>query len=462
MKRSGRILFCSLMVLLSIAAAKPPAAIHVVDASAYVDYPADITFSIEAESESEIRVLELEYGLTGRDCTPDVNIVVPEDFIPAGRVDAEWTFDSASAGNLPPGMRLWWDWRLVDASGNEIRTDREWITWIDDVHPWKTLQSENIYLYWYRGTEEYNRAFLGAAEDARERLRNDIGAWPVLDIHIYIYGSNADMKDALVGEPDWIGGLSFGQNQRTILIGIDPGYEEWGKSTIAHELAHTTVDSIMGGCWATIPLWLNEGIAMYTEGEQEAEYGLALDEAIYYDTLFSLRSISYEYRYRDGDPILTYAESYSVVKYMIGEYGHTKIRQLLDRLGEGYSYDNALLASIGVDMDGLEDAWRRAIGADPMLKKPSVVSPTPVPESTLPSSISLLVVSTPTAATVATAAVTPASSATDVASLLEDPVAIGLICALGLLCLSCIGLVVLALVFLWKKKSASPAAERGS
>jgi hypothetical protein len=461
MKPSGRVLFCVLAALLSAAAAEPPA-IRVLASAADVDFPSGITFSIEAESDSEIQVLELEYGLTGRDCTPDINVVTPKNFTPAGHVDAEWTFDSTSAGILPPGMRIWWNWRLVDSSGNEIRTQRKWITWIDDIHDWETLQSENIFLYWYRGTEEYNRAFLEAAENARERLRNDVGAWPVLDIHIYIYGSNADMKDALVGAPDWIGGLSFGHNQRTILIGIDPGYEEWGKSTIAHELAHTAVDSIMGGCWATIPLWLNEGIAMYTEGEQEEEFELALEEAVYYDNLFSLRSISYQYQYRDGDPILTYAESYSVVNFMVGEFGHVKIRHLLNRLGEGYTYDNALLASIGMDMDGLEDAWRKAIGADPMPKRAAAVSPTAIPESTLPSAVSLLVVSTPTPIPVATAAATPVSSSSGMASVFEDPAAVLLICLVGLVCLSGTGLMVLGVVFVWKKKSTPSAEEPAS
>ncbi len=455
MKRTGRILFYGFVFLLSIAASTSPPAIHIIDSDATVDYPAEITFSIEAESDVEIQILELEFGLSGRDCTPDINITAPEGFIPTGHVDAEWTWEVASAGNLPPGMRIWWRWHLADASGNEIRTETEWITWIDDIHPWKTLQSENILLFWYRGTEEYNQEFMKAAEDARERLRNDIGTWPTLDIHIYIYGSNQDMKDALVGEPDWIGGLSFGENQRTILIGIDPGYETWGKATISHELAHTAVDSIMGGCWATIPLWLNEGIAMYAEGEQEEIYGLTLEDAIYYDSLFSLRSITYEYLSIEGDPTLTYAESYSVVKFMIDRFGHTKIRQLLDRLGEGYSYDNALVAALGVDMDGLEEAWREAIGADPMLKKESAGSPTPMLEATLPPSTSSLVVSTPTPTPIVTATVIPSPSETGILPMLENPGIVIVVCTLGLLCVSVLGLMGLLLILLRKRKSAS-------
>jgi hypothetical protein len=37
------------------------------------------------------------------------------------------------------------------------------------------------------------------------------------------------------------------------MIGISPDDLDWGLPAIAHELAHTAVDGIMGGCFATIP-----------------------------------------------------------------------------------------------------------------------------------------------------------------------------------------------------------------
>ena len=49
--------------------------------------------------------MELEFGLTGRDCTPDRNVVIPEDFSPTGYADSEWTWRVAfSSYLLPPGM----------------------------------------------------------------------------------------------------------------------------------------------------------------------------------------------------------------------------------------------------------------------------------------------------------------------------------------------------------------------
>jgi hypothetical protein len=77
---------------------------------------------------------------------------------------------------------------------------------------------------------------------------------------------------------------------------------------------------------------------------------------------------------------------------MVAEYGREKIRRTLDLLGDGYTYDNALRGALGVDMDALEEAWRKAIGADPMLKKPVTATPAGFLDRTLaPGSSSLIV-----------------------------------------------------------------------
>jgi hypothetical protein len=455
--RRGIPILC-LAFLASAAAALPPSDIEIVRAEARVEYPSQVTFSLEAESGSEIQTAVLEYGLTGRDCTPDLNLAVPEGFSPGRRIDVEWTWRVASSGNLPPGTEIWWSWRLEDDQGNVFRTERQWVTWIDSVHDWKLLESGNIRLHWYRGTEEYNREFLAAAESAREILRTDIGTWPEAEINIYIYGSTQDMKDALVKEPEWIGGLSFGENQRTIMIGIGRGEEEWGKSTISHELAHTVVDSVMNGCYASLPLWLNEGIAMEAEQFLDEEFSRTLEEAVYYDTLFTLREISYEYQYVDGDPTLTYAESHSATQYVIGEYGGEKIFRLLKRLGQGYTYDNAMLDAFGVDMDELEDAWRASIGADPAPGYGDA-QPAATRQSTLPPSALELILSTQTPVPPSPAAATPEGGPPPTGGaggLLGSPWNFAALCGCGLLCSS--GLAVLGAVFLLRRRRTAPPA----
>lgn len=430
MKSFQKILVVVFGIWLSAAAAKTAPVITIVHADAAVTYPTRIDFSIEAHSDAVIQTVELEYGLVGRDCSPDILVAIPNKFSPNKQIRLSWTLSTEQVGNLPPGMKIWWDWHLVDANGNEIRTDKKWITWIDTIHPWTSITSGNIILHWYNQTQSYANQLIQSAENARTLLTNDVGAWPAADINIYIYDSNQAMKDALVGEPDWIGGLSFWENQRTIVIGLGPGDEAYGLTTIRHELAHVAVDSIMGGCYASIPLWLNEGIAVYSQGPPDPAYAELLSQAVYYDELFSLRSISEEYQEVDGDPSLTYAESLSVVQFLVKEYGHEKIQTLLQALGEGYAYDSALELALGLDMDGLENAWRKSIGADPLPQITAAASPTPWSEQTLPPFSSTPAVSTltPTEIILSTATPVPGAAVENLQNLMKFP---GLLLPLG-------------------------------
>jgi hypothetical protein len=404
----------------------------------------------------EIRTVELEYGLVGRDCSPDVVIAVPEDFAPEDSVKVQWVWNISELGNLPPGMKIWWDWRLVDADGKETRSVKKWITWIDSIHPWTSVTSGNIVLYWYKGTEAYAQDLMKSAENARTILIQDVGAWPDADINLYIYDSNQAMKDALVGEPDWIGGMTFWENQRTIVIGIGAGEEAWGKATIAHELAHAAVNSIMGGCFGSIPLWLNEGIAVYTEGPPDPQYTKLMEHAVYYDELFSLRSISEQYQEVNGDPSLTYAESLSVVQFLVAQYGHEKIFRVLQALGAGYTYDSALQSALGLDMDGLEDAWRKSIGADPVPRPTAEASSTPLTEGTLPPFSSTPVYSTltPTESAVPTSTPAPGGVGEAAKALLQYPGNLISVVCLLMTCLVVLGF--LACILILSRRNSSP------
>lgn len=147
MNRLQKILIAGLGIWLSAAAAATEFPITVLHADAVASYPTRIDFSIEAQADAEIQTVELEYGVEGRDCSPDINISIPTDFAPDTHIQSEWTLSVAAIGDLPPGMKIWWDWHLIDAQGNETRTEKKWVTWIDSVHPWSSIHSGNIILH---------------------------------------------------------------------------------------------------------------------------------------------------------------------------------------------------------------------------------------------------------------------------------------------------------------------------
>lgn len=378
----GTTLAALLASALSVSAAPAPA-ITIGQAAAVLHYPDSIDFTLRASSPASIVTAEVEYGLETAACATDVSRVAPEDYEPADEIDVRWTWDMRQTGSLPPGARLWWRWHLVDASGGEVRTPTETITWIDDVHPWQTLTEAGIALHTYHATPTMARQLLEAAVTGAGRLRSELGPLPADEVHLYIYDSTQAMADAILFEPQWTGGMAFSEF-RTIILGIGEGDLEWGLNAVEHELAHVIVGNLVSACYSRLPTWLSEGLAMVAEGGLDAESQRLLDEALQDDTFYPVRALSDGFTEDPGRASLAYAQSFSLVTYLLEAHGQESMLALLDAAQAGHRADAALTEVYGFDSDGLDRQWRAWIGAPPGAVPPSAAGSTPTLMSTYP------------------------------------------------------------------------------
>ena len=86
------------------------------------------------------------------------------------------------------------------------------------------------------------------------------------------------------------------------------------------------------------------------------------DEAISKNELISVRSLSSSFPTDPDAARLSYAESFSLVDFLLDEYGGEKMSELLGVFKAGSSYDDALIQVYGFDMDGLDARWRGSLG----------------------------------------------------------------------------------------------------
>ncbi len=160
---------------------------------------------------------------------------------------------------------------------------------------------------------------------------------------------------------------------------LPPGASLWWRDAIVHELTHILVGHQTFSCLGDVPTWLNEGLAVYSEGEFEPAPQKQLDDAIRSDTLLTVRSLSGGFSEVPDKANLSYTQSYSLTKFLIETYGQEKMTELLLSLRDGQSIDTALLQTYGFDLEGLEGAWRQAINARP---RPDSTQLTAVPTPT--------------------------------------------------------------------------------
>jgi hypothetical protein len=151
-------------------------------------------------------------------------------------------------------------------------------------------------------------------------------------------------------------------------------------------------------CLGDVPTWLNEGLAVYSEGELDETSQLQLADAIESDTLLPVRSLSGSFSEVTDKAYLSYSQSYSLVKYLIETHGQEKMTQLLLNLRDGVTINQALMEVYRFDVEGLEDEWRKAIGAPPRsvsAQPTSIPSPTQVPTIVPVSGLEMMITPTP-------------------------------------------------------------------
>ncbi len=345
----------------------------VVENTYQVQFASSITFRLQVEADSEIAEVTLYYRRDGE----GVTVMVPIPVSP-GDKSFSHTWD-LEPGDVPVGEGFEYEWRVVDMDGNELRTSPVELEYVDDRFDWQRMAENNIILFWYGSSEGEARRLLGYALESLARLQEEMGAVLKEPVRIYVYRSKSDMSLALPLQSD-----AYDDRILTLGVVVDDatllllGTHSEVAGTIAHELSHIVVGLATDNPYSAIPRWLDEGLAMYAEGELPSGNRRALQRAVERDQLISVRSLSGY----TGDPAqvdLFYGEVYSLVDYLLQSYGAEKMTQLLDAFTDGITQEEASQRVYGFGIDELDARWRQSLGLQPR-GTPS----TPAPESSRP------------------------------------------------------------------------------
>ena len=353
------LLICLWLTLLSPGVVQAKSGLTILNNSTQAEFPTKLSFNLSVEGDVNITDIRLHYTVDQMSfarVTSEVYI----NFEPATSVDAKWTWDMRMAGGLPPGSNVDYWWTVEDTSGNNVKTAPVQVQFDDNRYPWRSVTENKVTLYWYEGEESFARELLVAAQQALARLAADTGAELDKPVKIYIYASTGDLQDAMISPREWTGGVTF-TRYGIIAIGISPSNRQWGKRAIAHELAHVVTNQVTFNPYSGLPIWLSEGLAMYAEGELAPESRSYLNKAIAEGSLLSVRSLSSPFSAYAGESYLSYAQSYSLVEFLVSSYGQGKMLELLETFKQGSSYDGALEKTYGFDMDGLDGRWRNYV-----------------------------------------------------------------------------------------------------
>jgi len=353
-------LILTTLLLITPSIAHAQEGISLVDSTAEIYFPSALVFKIKAVSQSDITRIRLQYQVDRMNYAKVTSEAWPA-FTPSPKVETEWIWDMRKA-NLPVGATVRYWWIIEDGTGDRLITPSETIRFDDLRYSWQKLTLEQLSLFWYKGTRSFAEELMTACQQALERLSRDTGVYPEKPINLFIYASSKDLQGAMIFPQEWTGGIAFTE-YGIIAIGVPSNELDWGKRAVAHELGHMVIHQMTFSPYGAIviPTWLDEGLAMHAEGKPDPYLESWLKKAMSEQKLISVRSLSSPFSAKPEEAYISYAESQSLVEFLIQNYGKDKMLHLLSLLKEGNSCDEAMTQVYGFDQDGLDTLWRKYI-----------------------------------------------------------------------------------------------------
>ena len=224
---------------------------------------------------------------------------------------------------------------------------------------WQYIQSEHFDIYFYQGGYDIARFTAEAAESAYVSLRNDFNYDLVDRVSIITYKSHNDFQQTNVVYSfltEGIGGVTELFKNR-VVIPYEGSYSQY-RHVIHHELTHAvmndmlyggSIQSLISGQVAPLPLWVSEGLAEYESLRWDTRLDMVVRDATLTGYLPPIEFLDY-FPYQGGA---------SVFRYIAQKYGNQKIGEILNKIKGSFSFQNAFKSAIGIDFKELTEEWQR-------------------------------------------------------------------------------------------------------
>ena len=363
------------VIATSVAGYEPVAAqgtVTVIGQGVENQFPDGLRFHLAAESSSpieEVRVYVRKLGQSSRSVYRSV------EFEPGRRISGEALFQSKTANEfIPTGTRLSYYFDIRTADGQRLETEPQALVYLNRGLDWDSVSDGLINVYYYRHTnqsEERAHQVLEVAANTYAHMGPILGVELIEPMNLVVYSNYADMRVALPPKSRVAAqqlrtlGQAF-TNERTLLVdgSNDVFVGDNILGTTAHEFTHLLVADAAGTAYGQVHTWLNEGLAVYSEGEDQAGFSIYVKTAIRNDAVPPLASLR-TYAGTPEETLRNYGLGHAVVTYMLDTYGTEKMTQLFSAIRTTHNFEKSLEAVYGRTILELDNQWRESLGLAP-------------------------------------------------------------------------------------------------
>ena len=320
------------------------------------DFPDGVNFTLDVEGARKITRIELLYQAADLET---LNLEVPK-FKRSKHVTLSHHLDFR-VNFEPSGIDITYRWRLTDDKGNTTETEPKTLLWSDNRFDWRSQSSRDVTVYGYRNNDAFNKLILDSAQSTVDRLKVAYGVESVTPIRVWFYNSKKDFAAAQQGNSsEWIAGTAYPQLHVILAILPEGNKGEVGR-VIPHEISHQLLYQATRNPFNGPPTWLDEGLAVLAQDSGNEGFPAQVEDEAKKGRLFSVRALNSNFPYDPADAALAYAESLSIVRFIIDHFGEDKLAAVIAAYREGVSHDEALMKGLGVDIDGLDRLWKESL-----------------------------------------------------------------------------------------------------
>jgi hypothetical protein len=340
--------------------------IRVVEKWVVNNFPEALTFGLEVEADEPLVRAELIYRQKGDTSSTRQ----PVTFESGRRVQLTYTWDTANI-TVAPSSPVVYYWEVEGAVGSRLKTPEATYYYNDVRFAWDELRQGDLIVRWYEGGQVLGQKVFEVAQLALARMQESSGQRLDFPIHILLYANAEDFASWHSYVDTWVGGEAFPALGVTAQILPPDTDDDWIMSVIPHEIAHLFFYQAVHTPYASWPSWLDEGLAQYYEFvDQQGKLKLAA-QAARQGRLLPLRALSGSFG-RDAEQVqLAYAESVSVVMYLLETWGDPGLQALVQDFREGVNPQKAVQQALGVSWEVFEADWITWMGVPATPRPPA-------------------------------------------------------------------------------------------
>ena len=212
---------------------------------------------------------------------------------------------------------------------------------------WKEHKGQHFIIYYKDAPESFINSVESMGEHYYQEITENLGFtryknWSWEDrAKIYIYQDDEDYINHS-RQARWSHGAALARAKTIRTFPTAAGFFD---STLPHELGHIIFREFVGYKSFDVPNWIEEGVAMNQEKAKRFGADKKVRQALDKGTFIPLSQLSKTALYSNSDKELVelfYAESASIVNFMINELGEYKFVNLCREFQDGHRFNDAL------------------------------------------------------------------------------------------------------------------------